>query len=85
MHKIVDEPVLLRHEEINGVQVPVYSCKTETTITNTRTGLTYESEDACSADVDDPSTDTTPEDIQRDVKIFAPRLIPMGAVNKDPE
>lgn len=81
MHKIVDEPVLLRYEEINGVQVPVYSCKTETTITNTRTGDTYESEDHCTADIEDPSTETTAEEIQRDVKIFAPRLIPMGAVN----
>lgn len=81
----MEEPVLLGHQEINGVQVPVYSCKTETTITNTRTGTTYESEDACTADVDDPTTDTTLEDIKRDVTIFAPALIPMGAENKVPE
>ena len=80
MHKIVDEPKLLRHEEINGVQVPVYSCKTETVITNTRTGTTYESEDHCAADVDDPNTDTTDADIKRDVTIFAPRLANLGAV-----
>ena len=79
MHKIVDEPVLLRHEEINGVQVPVYSCKTETTITNKRTGDTYESEDACASDVADPSTDTTAEDIRRDVNVIAPKLF-TGAV-----
>jgi len=35
-----------------------------------------------SADVADPNTDTTEEDIQRDVKIFAPRL-GMGATNKE--
>ena len=82
MHKIVEEPQLLRHEEINGVQVPVYSCKTETVITNVRTGTTYESEDHCSADVADPNTDTTDADIKRDVTIFAPRLANLGAINK---
>ena len=82
MHKIVEEPKLLRHEEINGVQVPVYSCKTEIVITNTRTDTTYESEDHCAADVADPNTDTTDADIKRDVTIFAPRLADLGAVNK---
>ena len=82
MHKIVDEPKLLRHEEINGVQVPVYSCKTETVITNTRTGTTYESEDHCTAEIADTNTDNTDADIKRDVTIFAPRLANLGAVNK---
>ena len=82
MHKIVDEPKLLRHDEINGVQVPVYSCKTETVITNKNTNETYESEEACTADIKNPETDTTEEHIQRDVKIFAPRLASLGASNK---
>lgn len=82
MHKIVEEPKLLRHDEINGVQVPVYSCKTETVITNKNTNETYESEEACTADIENPETDTTEEHIQRDVKIFAPRLDSLGAVNK---
>lgn len=82
MHKIVDEPKLLGHREINGQQVPVYSCKTETVIKNKTTDSTYESEEACAADIDDPNTDTTEEHIQRDVTIFAPRLASLGAVNK---
>ena len=82
MHKIVDEPKILGYREINGEQVPIYSCKTETVITNTRTGTTYESEDHCNNDVADPNTDTTDADIKRDVKIFAPRLANLGAVNK---
>ena len=82
MHKIVDEPKILGYKEINGEQVPIYSCKTETVITNTRTGTTYESEDHCNNDVADPNTDTTDADIKRDVKIFAPRLANLGAVNK---
>ena len=82
MHKIVDEPKILGYREINGEQVPVYSCKTETVITNTRTGTTYESEDHCNNDIADPNTDTTDADIKRDVKIFAPRLANLGAINK---
>ena len=82
MHKVIEEPKILGYREINGEQVPVYSCKAETVITNTRTGTTYESEDACNADVADPNTDTTDADIKRDVTIFAPRLANLGAINK---
>jgi hypothetical protein len=62
MAKIIDEPVILRYEyDIEGNQVPVYSCKVETTITNTRTGLEYDSEDHANNDIADPNTDTTPK------------------------
>ena len=81
MTKIVDEPKVIGHKEINGEQVPIYSCKTETALTHKKTGATYDSEEAASNDVSDPNTDTTEEDIQRDVTIFAPRL-GMGATNK---
>ena len=64
MAKIIDEPVILRYEyDIEGNQIPVYSCKVETTITNTRTGVEYDSEDHANNDVADPTTDTTSEDI----------------------
>ncbi len=53
-----------------------------TVITHKKTGVNYESEEAVSADVADPNTDTKEEDIRRDVKIFAPRL-GMGATNKE--
>ena len=82
MAKIIDEPVILRYEyDIEGNQIPVYSCKVETTITNTRTGETYESEDHCAADVANPSTATCVEDIRRDVNVIAPKLF-TGAVIK---
>ena len=80
MAKIIDEPIILRYEyDIEGNQVPVYSCKVETTITNTKTGLEYDSEDHASNDVADPGTDTTENDIRRDVKVIAPKLF-TGAV-----
>ena len=81
MNKIIEEPKIIGHKEIDGQQVPIYSCKAETVITNTKTGATYESEEAASADVADPNTDTAEEDIKRDVTVFAPRLA-MGATNK---
>ena len=82
MSIITEEPKVIGYKDINGQQVPIYSCKTETVLTHKKTGANYESEEAVSADVADPSTDTTEEDIQRDVTIFAPRL-GMGATNKE--
>ena len=80
MAKIVDEPKILRYEyNINGEKIPVYSAKVETTITNTRTGAEYNSEEEMNADVADPNTETTEADIRRDVNVFAPRLF-TGAV-----
>jgi hypothetical protein len=82
MAKIIDEPVILRYEyDIEGNQIPVYSCKVETTITNTKTGVEYDSEDHATNDVADPSTETTELDIRRDVKVIAPKLF-TGAVIK---
>ena len=82
MAKIIDEPVILRYEyDIEGNQIPVYSAKVETTITNTKTGVEYDSEDHANNDVADPSTETTEADIRRDVKVIAPKLF-TGAVIK---
>ena len=82
MSIITEEPKIIGYKDINGQQVPIYSCKTETVLTHKKTGANYDSEEAASADVADPGTDTTEEDIQRDVTIFAPRL-GMGATNKE--
>ena len=82
MAKIIDEPVILRYEyDIEGNQIPVYSAKVETTITNTKTGVEYDSEDHANNDVADPSTETTEADIRRDVTVIAPKLF-TGAVIK---
>jgi|TARA_B100000424_G_C22538700_1_gene307254 hypothetical protein len=74
MAKIVDEPVLLRHDTIEGKQVPVYSAKVETTITNTKTGHEYSSHEEVEADIANPATETKEEDIRRDVHVIAPNL-----------
>ena len=74
MAKIIDEPVLLRHDMLNGKKIPVYSAKVETTITNTKTGQEYSSHEECEADINNPETDTTEADIRRDVHVIAPQV-----------
>ena len=67
MSTITEEPKIIGYKDINGQQVPIYSCKTETVLTHKKTGVNYDSEEAASADVADPNTDTTEEDIQREL------------------
>ena len=74
MAKIVDEPKLLRYDELGGVKIPVYSAKVETTITNLKTGHEYSSHDECQADIDNPESETTEADIRRDVHVIAPQV-----------
>ena len=82
MAKIVDEPVLLRHDIINGKKVPVYSAKVETTVTNTKTGHEYSSHEEVDADIANTATETKEEDIRRDVQVIGPNLI-SGAATGD--
>lgn len=75
MAKIIEEEKILRYDTVNGKEVPVYSAKTETIITNTLTGAEYNSEEEVEADIGDANTATTINDIKRDVVIIAPRLL----------
>jgi|TARA_R100000353_G_scaffold17905_1_gene16665 hypothetical protein len=83
MAKIIDEPVLLRHDIIDGKKVPVYSAKVETTVTNTKTGQEYNSHEECQADIDNPETETKEEDIRRDVNVIAPNLFSGAATGEE--
>ena len=56
MAKIVDEPRVLRYDIIGGKQIPVYSAKVETTVTNTKTGHEYSSHEEVEADIANPAT-----------------------------
>ena len=69
-HKIVDEPIILRYDyDITGKKIPVYSAKVETTLTNTITGNTYQSEE------DNSETAVTEADVRRDVLVTAPLML----------
>ncbi len=56
-------------------------CESQTKITNKKSGLEYESEEQAQEDVNDPSTSTKEEDIQRDVTIIGPKMDLFGETN----
>lgn len=50
------------------------TCDSEIKVSNTETGVVYNSEDEAQADVVNPNTSTKPEHIRRDVKIIVPPI-----------
>ena len=72
---IKDETVLA------GKKAPkVIPVETKTTVSNTQTGKEYADENEAKADVDNPATDTTENDIRRDVAITVNQLDIFGEV-----
>ena len=59
---------------IDGKEVPVLPAKAEEEILNKRTGTKYASKEEFDADVADPNTDTTAEDLQINQKITVASL-----------
>ena len=73
---IKDETVLA------GKKTPeVIPVETKTTVTNAQTGKEYAGENEAKADVDNPATDTTSDDIRRDVAVKVNKLDIFGEVN----
>jgi len=59
---------------IDGKEVPVLPAKAEEEILNKRTNVKYVSKEEFDADVADPNTDTTAEDLQINQKITVASL-----------
>ena len=73
---IKDETVLA------GKKTPeIIPVETKTTVTNAQTGTEYAGESEAKADVDNPATATTEQDIRRDVAIKVNKLDIFGKVN----
>ena len=53
---------------------PIPDVETTSTIKHANTGKVYADENEAKADVDDPATDTTEQDIRRDVSINVNKL-----------
>ena len=68
---------------INGKKVPVVKCETEVVLRNKETNVEYNSDDEAEADIADPNTPTTREQIVRSVKIKVAAMPPLGASSKD--
>ena len=72
---IKDETVLAGKKQPKVVPV-----ETKTTVSNAQTGKEYADEKEAQADVDNPATDTTENDIRRDVAITVNQLDIFGEV-----
>lgn len=60
---------------VAGKKIPnVIDVETDTTIKHAKTGKVYTSEEDAKSDVNDPATDTTDNDIERDVAIKVNKL-----------
>ena len=56
------------------ITIPTPDVETNTTVKHANTGEVYADEDAAKADVDNPATNTTEQDIRRDVSISVNKL-----------
>ena len=54
--------------------IPAQDVETKSTVKHANTGEVYADEDAARADIDNPATDTTENDIRRDVSINVNKL-----------
>ena len=72
---IKDETVLA-----GSKQAKVIPVETKTTVSNAQTGEEYAGENEAKADVDNPATATTANDIRRDVAITVNKLDIFGEV-----
>ena len=65
--------------EVDGKKVPVVKCEAEITLTNTRTGVEYNSDKEAEDDINNPDTDNVSGDIKRAVKIKVAKMPGLGA------
>ena len=72
---IKDETVLAGKKQPKVIPV-----ETKTTVSNAQTGKEYADENEAKADVDNPATATTENDIRRDVAIIVNQLDIFGEV-----
>jgi hypothetical protein len=77
----LEDQQIKRYTTIDGKQVPVIEVPTKIIITNKKTGTVYSSETEAQEDVINAATDTTEEDIQRDISITVANLSIFGATN----
>jgi len=65
----VETEASVRHEIVDGKEVPVIVPKCEVTLTNTLTKKEYNSDAEALADIQDPNSDTKAEHVRRDVHL----------------
>ena len=65
----IETEASIRHEIVDGKEVPVIVPKCVVTLTNTLTKKEYNSDAEALADIQDPNSDTKAEHVRRDVHL----------------
>ena len=73
--KKVQESKEIGKEIVNGQEVAILQPEVHREVKNKKTGVDYDSEEAAKADVDNPETDTTADDIETNITIATGTLI----------
>jgi len=66
----VEQEEAYKDEIVDGKKVKVYKPRVEVTIKHLKTGREYLSDEEAQQDIDSPVTDTTQEDISRNVNVI---------------
>lgn len=83
--KKVQESKEIGKEIVNGQEVAVLQPEVHREVKNKKTGLDYESEEAAKADVNNPDTDTTADDIETNIQVKVTKLPDVFGKTKNPE
>ena len=83
--KKVQESKEIGKEIVNGQEVAVLQPEVHREVKNKKTGLDYESEEAAKADVNNPDTDTTADDIETNIQVKVTKLPDVFGKTKTPE
>lgn len=70
----IEEQYIKGYEIVDGKQIPIIHCPTKVTVKNKKTGIVYASEEEAKQDIANPNTDTTEEDIQKDLAVTVAHL-----------
>ena len=72
--KKIQESKEIGKEMVNGQEVAILQPEVHREVKNKKTGLDYDSEEADQADVDNPETDTTADDIETNIQVKVTKL-----------
>ena len=81
--KKVQESKEIGKQLIDGQEIPIIQPEVHLEVKNKKTGTDYESEEHAQQDVDNPSTDTTTDDIEKNIEIKVVKLPDVFGKTKD--
>ena len=72
--KKIQESKEIGTEVVNGQEVAILQPEVHREVKNKKTGVDYDQEEAANADVDNPETDTTADDIETNIQVKVTKL-----------